>query len=127
MERETAEVRVVRGAKAAGTGAASGAMARLPGVDAAAGATRLWLGLAVLPPGAVSAPHHHGEAETAAYVLRGRLRISYGEGFRRHVEAGPGDFIFVPAGLPHIEANASDAEPAEVLAARSPDNIVVNL
>lgn len=120
------EVRVVR-ASELGRGAASGAMARRPGVDGAVGATRVWMGVAVLPPGRDSGPHHHGEAETAAYVLRGRLRLSYGAGFRQSVEAGPGDFIFIPAGLPHVEANPSQTEPVEVLAARSPDNIVVNL
>ena len=71
-------------------------------------------------------PHHHGEAETAAYVLSGHIRVFFGEGFREFVEAGPGDFIFVPAHFPHIEGNVAD-EPAEAVLSRSPDNIVVNL
>ena len=71
-------------------------------------------------------PHHHGEAETAAYILKGRVVVYFGEDFKESVEAGPGDFLFVPAYLPHIEANPYD-EPQQAVLARSPDNIVVNL
>ena len=71
-------------------------------------------------------PHHHGEAETAAYILRGRVRVFYGDEFKEYVEAGPGDFLFVPAHIPHIEANPYD-EPFEAIVSRSPDNIVINL
>ncbi len=35
-------------------------------------ATRIWFGKASNPPGFRSLPHHHGEAETGAYVLSGR-------------------------------------------------------
>jgi hypothetical protein len=34
---------------------------------------------------------------------------------------------FVPAHLPHVEVNPSPDEPMEVILARGPDNIVVNL
>ena len=71
-------------------------------------------------------PHHHGEAETAAYVLKGRIRVYFGEDFKEYVEAGPGDFIFVPAHMHHIEGNPYD-EPAEAILSRGPDNIVINL
>ena len=69
-------------------------------------------------------PHHHGEAETAVYVLKGR--VYFGEDFEESVEAGPGDFVVVPVHLPHKEGNPYD-EPAEAIVSRGPDNIVVNL
>ena len=56
--------------------------------------------------------------------LRSWLR--FGEDFKEYAEAGPGDFIFVPAHLPHIEGNPYD-EPAEAILSRGPDNIVINL
>jgi uncharacterized RmlC-like cupin family protein len=102
-------------------------MERRPGVTAdTAGASRIWLGLVTAAPHEKGPPHHHGEAETAAYILSGRVRVYFGEGFKEYVEGGPGDFLFVPAYLPHIEANPYD-EPQQAVLARSPDNIVVNL
>ena len=71
-------------------------------------------------------PHHHGEAETAAYVLTGKVRVYYGEDFKEYIEAGPGDFLFVPPYTPHIEGNPYDEEHSVILA-RAPDNIVINL
>ena len=59
-------------------------------------------------------------------MLNGHVRVYFGEGFKEYVDAGPGDYIFVPAYLPHIEGNVTD-EPAEAVLTRSPDNIVVNL
>ena len=54
------------------------------------------------------------------------MRVYFGENFEEFVEAGPGDFLFVPANTPHIEANPYDV-PQEAVLARYPDNIVVNL
>jgi uncharacterized RmlC-like cupin family protein len=119
-------VRVVRAEAATDqTGQTAGIIRRM-GVGAPTGATRIWMGLTVGPPGMDSGPHHHGEAETAGYIVRGHCRILWGERFEQHVDVGPGDFVFIPAYLPHIEQNRSD-EPVELIIARSPDNIVVNL
>jgi len=103
-------------------------MTRRSGIDVnSTGARRIWMGLVTGPPGMKSAPHTHDEAETAVYILRGHCRVYFGEGFQKYADAGPGDFVFVPAHTPHIEANLSDDEPAEFIVARSPDNIVTNL
>ena len=58
--------------------------------------------------------------------MNGHIRVYYGEDFKEFVEAGPGDFIYVPANFDHIEGNPYDA-PAEAILSRSPDNIVINL
>ncbi len=102
-------------------------MERVPGVTSdTVGASRLWLGTVTAAPNEKGPPHHHGEAETGVYVLRGRLRVYFGEDFKEFIEAGPGDFIFVPPHVHHIEENPYD-ELYEAVLARSPDNIVVNL
>ena len=90
-------------------------------------ATKLWFGKASNAPGFRSLPHHHGEAETGAYLLSGRARIYFGEGFKDYVDLSEGDFMFVPPFLPHLEANMSTTEEAWWIACRSPENIVVNL
>ena len=88
---------------------------------------KLWFGKASNPPGFRSLPHHHGEAETGAYLLSGRARIYFGTDFKEFTEMEAGDFMFVPPFLPHLEANMSTTEELWWLACRSPENIVINL
>ena len=90
-------------------------------------AQRLWFGKAMNAPGFRSLPHHHGEAETGAYVLSGRARIYFGKDFQEYYDLTEGDFMFVPPFLPHLEANMSTTEELWWLACRTPANIVVNL
>jgi len=91
------------------------------------GASQIWLGKVHTPAGYASDAHHHGVAETAGYVLKGRAYILFGEGYRERVDLEEGDFVFVPPHMPHIEGNASDSEELIWMTARTPDNIVVNL
>lgn len=76
----------------------------------------LWAGLVHTEPGAASGWHHHGEHETSLYVVSGRLRLSFGPGGAEEVEAGPGDFLHVPAGTVHREANPTDEVSTAVIA-----------
>lgn len=102
-------------------------MVRKPGIDSnTAGASKIWLGHVEMTPNTMGPPHHHGEAETAAFVLKGHVRVYFGEDYKEYVEAGPGDFIYVPANFNHIEGNPYD-EGAEAVLSRGPDNIVINL
>jgi uncharacterized RmlC-like cupin family protein len=90
-------------------------------------ASRIWFGKASNPPGFRSLPHHHGEAETGAYVLSGRARVYFGKDYREYVDLAEGDFMFVPPFLPHLEVNMSTTDELWWLACRTPENIVVNL
>ncbi len=90
-------------------------------------ATKLWYGRVTTGPGEVSDPHHHGEAETGGYVLKGKGFIRFGEGYGEVVYLNEGDFCFVPPYMPHIEGNCSTTEELIWLTTRTPDNIVVNL
>jgi uncharacterized RmlC-like cupin family protein len=119
---------VVRaGSETADTAQSAGAL-RIAGVSPqATPSSRIWLGKVANEPGYRSVPHHHGDAETAGYVLKGRARIYFGENFDEHLDMEEGDFVFVPPYMPHIEANLSDDSELVWLTARTPDNIVVNL
>jgi uncharacterized RmlC-like cupin family protein len=44
-----------------------------------AGANKLWAGTMVVQPDAKTGPHHHGELETVLYVVKGRVRMRWGE------------------------------------------------
>jgi uncharacterized RmlC-like cupin family protein len=76
----------------------------------------LWAGLVDTAPGATSGWHHHGEHETSLFVVRGRMRLEFGPGGREVVEAGPGEFLHVPAGTVHRESNPDDASSTAVIA-----------
>jgi uncharacterized RmlC-like cupin family protein len=90
-------------------------------------ATKIWFGKVSNEPGYRSYPHHHGEAETGGYVLKGKARIYFGEGYQEFLDMEEGDFIFVPPHWPHVEVNMSTTEELVWLTTRTPDNIVVNL
>ena len=70
-----------------------------PGMDRqeAFATDRMWSGVARTEVGMVSGWHHHGDHETSIYVVTGRMRLEFGPGGKSSVEAGPGDFIHVPA------------------------------
>jgi uncharacterized RmlC-like cupin family protein len=92
------------------------------------GATKLWAGSMVVQPDAKTGPHHHGELETVLYIVRGHVRMRWGDQLEISDEAGPGDFIYVPPYVPHQEINASPDEDCEAVVIRNgQEPIVVNL
>ncbi len=116
-----------KGAEHRDTGQSGGAV-RISGVSPQhTPATKIWYGQVSNEPGYRSFPHHHGEAETGGYVLRGHGRIYFGEDYREFIDMTEGDWVFVPPYMPHVEANMSITEELVWLTARTPENIVVNL
>jgi uncharacterized RmlC-like cupin family protein len=93
------------------------------------GSEKIWMGESHIGPDTRSAPHHHGESETAIYVLRGHPVFVFLEGGEEvRIEAQPGDYVFVPPYVPHREENpATDGEAVVVLARSTQEAIVVNL
>ena len=110
---EGAEVRRIRPSERV-EGPATGGMARFQAVTS----DRMWAGCAVTEPGMISGWHHHGDFESAIYVLSGALRMEFGAGGTESFEAGPGDFVFVPRGVVHRESNPG-AEPSDILVVRA--------
>lgn len=87
-----------------------------------AGARGLCMLRLEIPPGATAKPHLHENHETAIYVLAGRAQMHYGEGLREHLEVSAGQFLFIPAGMPHLPFNPSDSEPCIAVLARTDPN-----
>ncbi|HEY7690984.1 MAG TPA: cupin domain-containing protein [Gaiellaceae bacterium] len=83
------------------------------------GSTGLAMHLVVVPPGAAAEPHSHEGYETAIYQLEGRVETRYGEGLGQSVVSEAGDFLFIPAGVPHQPVNLSATERAVALVARN--------
>jgi uncharacterized RmlC-like cupin family protein len=104
-------------------------MTRLEAISGqGAGSQKVWMGQTHVAPGTSSGDHHHGEAETAIYVLSGHPVFVFAEGDQEvRLSTEPGDYVFVPPFVPHREENP-DAEEAVVIIARSSqEGIVVNL
>ena len=93
------------------------------------GSRTLWMGESHMAPGSVSGAHHHGDSETAIYVVSGTPEFVYSDdGCEVRLRTQPGDYVFVPPMVPHIESNAhSDQEAVVVLARTTQEAIVVNL
>jgi uncharacterized RmlC-like cupin family protein len=99
------------------------AIAPRPGIGSA-----LWGGLFEVKPGARTGIHHHGDQQTIAYVLSGICEVRWGAKGEYTARAKAGDFIHVPAFLPHMEINLSDVESFHWVVVRSTATpIVVNL
>ena len=90
--------------------------------------TALWGGMFVVEPGAKTGIHHHGKQETIAYVLEGDCLVRWGERGEFSAVAHAGDFIHVPAWLPHMEINPSEDHRFVWVVVRSTAQpIVINL
>jgi uncharacterized RmlC-like cupin family protein len=89
------------------------------------GSRQMWMGYAVLEPGGKTGVHHHGESETAIYVMSGVTRWWVGDRLDEVREASAGDFVFIPPNVVHWEQNASDTEPVEMVVARSTQEAIV--
>ena len=86
------------------------------------GARGLCMHLLSIPPGARAKAHLHQDHETAIYVLSGEAGMWYGEGLREHLTVKSGDFLYIPAGVPHLPYNLSETEPAVGIVARTDPN-----
>lgn len=80
------------------------------------------MNLVIIPPGAAAEPHYHKDFETAIYLLEGRVETRYGEGLQKSIINEAGDFIYIPANVPHQPVNLSATEPAKAIVARNDPN-----
>jgi len=93
------------------------------GVSAtSAGAQGLCMHLLTIPPGGRGKAHLHANHETTIYILSGEAEMWYGERLQQHLVVHAGDLLYIPAGMPHLPANCSDAEPCTAVVARTDPN-----
>ena len=86
------------------------------------GATAICMHMMSIPPGGRAKPHLHERHETAIYVLSGEAGMWYGEGLREHLTARAGQFVYIPANMPHLPYNLSDTVPCTAVLARTDPN-----
>jgi uncharacterized RmlC-like cupin family protein len=119
----------VRGDELSADTAQTTGMRRVEAISAQrTGSAHLWMGQTHVDGETASANHHHGENETAIFVLSGRPVFVFAEdGRERRLETAPGDYVFVPAFVPHREENPYADEAVVVIARSGQEAIVVNL
>jgi uncharacterized RmlC-like cupin family protein len=94
----------------------------LAGISAeSAGATGLCMHIAVIPPGTRGKAHLHEGHESAIYVLSGTGDVWHGATLEHHDVLGPGDLLYIPAGMPHLAANRGTETLTAVIARTDPN------
>jgi uncharacterized RmlC-like cupin family protein len=94
-----------------------------PGIGAeSVGSKVLWLGEVSLPAGARTRAHRHEGHETALLMIAGEeIEIWSGASLECSERVRPGDYLFIPAGVPHVAVNRCDGE-ARFIGARNDPN-----
>jgi uncharacterized RmlC-like cupin family protein len=87
----------------------------------------MWSGLVRTDPRMRSGWHHHGDYETAIYVLSGAFRMEFGPGGAEVIDASPGDFLFVARGAIHRESNPADEEGTAIVVRSGTGDPVFNV
>jgi uncharacterized RmlC-like cupin family protein len=122
-------IRVVRPGQFDSSTAQTPGSRRFAAIHPAAGIeSPMWGGVFVVQPGARTGIHHHGEQHTIAHVLSGSSYVRWGDRGEYAATLRAGDFLYVPAWLPHQEVNPSKNIPFQWIVVRSTSEpIVVNL
>ncbi len=89
-----------------------------------AGSSAICLSVLTVPPGARAKAHAHPNHETAIYVVSGECHMWFGERLEQRVVVTQGDFLYIPAGVPHLPINLSRSEPCVGVIARTDPNEV---
>lgn len=92
------------------------------GVSAeSAGSTGICMHMLVIPPGAEAKPHYHEAHETAIFQLEGSTSFRHGPNLEYLDHVNQGDYVYIPAGVPHQPFNPTD-KVARALIARTDPN-----
>ncbi len=91
------------------------------GVSAeSAGSEAICMHIVVIPPGASAKAHYHEAHETAVYGLEGEGEMRHGPNLEHVMKIKAGDFVYIPAGVPHQPYNPTDKPIRAVIARTDP-------
>ncbi len=89
---------------------------------ATAGSRAICMTMVELPPGARAKTHLHRGIETAVYVIDGEAAMYFGERLGELLVARAGEYVYVPADMPHLVMNRSQAICRAVVAHTAADD-----
>lgn len=113
------QCRVVRGGEAfhgkQGLDYFSGISAETVGSEA------ICMHMLVMPPGASAKPHYHENHETAIYMLEGVTEFKHGPNLEHTDRVEAGDYVYIPAGVPHQPYNPTESRAVAIIARTDPN------
>jgi uncharacterized RmlC-like cupin family protein len=86
------------------------------------GAQGICMHMLSITPGQRARAHLHENHETAIYVLQGEAGMWYGENLKEHLTVKAGEYLYIPACMPHLPYNPSETETAIAILARTDPN-----
>ena len=75
-----------------------------------------------IPPDTRAKAHKHAGHESAIYILSGKSGMWYGERLEEQLFAQAGDFVYIPADMPHLPFYLSATESCVAVIARTDPN-----
>ena len=92
------------------------------GVSAeSAGAKGICMHMAVIPPGAEAKPHYHEAHETAIFQIEGSTSFRHGPNLEFTDVVNEGDYVYIPAGVPHQPFNPTTRMARAIIARTDPN------
>jgi uncharacterized RmlC-like cupin family protein len=85
------------------------------------GARAICLHRLTMPPGARARAHLHEDHESAIYVISGAAELWSGPELEHHAVVAAGEFVHIPAGVPHLPANTGDVVVEAIIARTDPN------
>lgn len=77
--------------------------------------------MVVIPPGAVAKAHYHANHETAIFQLEGSTSFHHGPNLEFTDVVHEGDYVYIPAGVPHQPFNPTDKIARAIIARTDPN------
>lgn len=111
--------RVIRGS---GTYQGKQGLDYFSGVSAeSAGSRAICMHLLEMPAGVEARVHLHEAHETAIYMLEGTVHFRHGHALEHEDVASAGDFVYIPAGVPHVPRNEGPGVARAIIARTDPN------
>lgn len=85
------------------------------------GSEGICMHMLVMPPGATAKPHYHESHETAIYMLEGEAEFSHGANLEFHDRVKAGEYVYIPAGVPHLPSNPGAKRAVAIIARTDPN------
>ena len=85
------------------------------------GSRAICMHLLTIPPGGRAKVHLHQDHETAIYILQGEAITLWGDNLEERTDMRGGDLFYIPAGVPHLPVNISNAPVSAVIARTDPN------
>jgi uncharacterized RmlC-like cupin family protein len=77
--------------------------------------------MAVIPPGAEAKPHYHEAHETAIFQIEGSTSFRHGPNLEFTDVVNEGDYVYIPAGVPHQPFNPTTRMARAIIARTDPN------